>query len=265
MTDTQQPDAPGTEATPDPSSTEIEAPPRPELSAAGKVAAGVSMKGVGVEEDGSGTEHPGLRLAAMLAVLVALGVWNPWMLVVIVSILVMIFLHELGHYVMAKRAGMKVTEFFLGFGPRIWSTRRGETEYGIKAIPAGAYVKIIGMTNLDEVDPADEARTYRQKSFPQRVGVAVAGSTMHFILAIVLIFAALVAVGQPAGSLDPAVRESHWRISEVTRGSAAAQAVLHKGGRIAGVDGKALSSFSDLRPLTRPLASHTTASGKTVP
>ena len=60
---------------------------------------------------------------------------------------------------------MKVTEYFLGFGPRLWSIRRGETEYGIKAIPAGGYVKIIGMTNLEEVDPADEARTYRQKPF----------------------------------------------------------------------------------------------------
>ena len=57
---------------------------------------------------------------------------------------------------------MKVTEFFLGFGPRLWSFRRGETEYGIKAIPAGGYVRIIGMNNLEQVDPSDEARTYRQ-------------------------------------------------------------------------------------------------------
>ena len=60
---------------------------------------------------------------------------------------------------------MLVTEFFIGFGPRIWSFRRGETEYGLKAIPAGAYVKIIGMSNMEEVDPALESRTYRQKSF----------------------------------------------------------------------------------------------------
>jgi RIP metalloprotease RseP len=74
-------------------------------------------------------------------------------MVVILALVVMITLHELGHFVMAKRAGMKVTEFFLGFGPKIWSTRRGETEYGIKAIPAGAYVKIIGMHNIEPVDP----------------------------------------------------------------------------------------------------------------
>ena len=73
----------------------------------------------------------------------------------------MIMLHEAGHYVMAKRSGMKVTEFFLGFGPRLWSFRKGETEYGVKAIPAGGYVRIIGMSNLEEVDPEDEPRTYR--------------------------------------------------------------------------------------------------------
>ena len=73
---------------------------------------------------------------------------------VMAAIILMIMLHELGHFVMAKRAGMKVTEFFLGFGPRLWSVRRGETEYGVKAIPAGGYVRIIGMSNLDVVDPA---------------------------------------------------------------------------------------------------------------
>ncbi|MDP8988197.1 MAG: site-2 protease family protein, partial [Actinomycetota bacterium] len=74
-------------------------------------------------------------------------------LVVIAALIFMIFMHELGHYVTAKAAGMKVTEFFIGFGPRLWSFRRGETEYGFKAIPAGAYVRIIGMSNLEEVDP----------------------------------------------------------------------------------------------------------------
>ena len=89
---------------------------------------------------------------------------------VLAAIIAMIMLHELGHFVMAKRAGMKVTEFFLGFGPRLWSIRRGETEYGVKAIPAGGYVRIIGMSNVDEVDPADEERTYRAKPYRHRLG-----------------------------------------------------------------------------------------------
>ena len=83
----------------------------------------------------------------------------------------------------AKWSGMKVTEYFLGFGPRLWSFRRGETEYGVKALPLGGYVKIIGMSNLEEVPPEDEPRTYRQQPFRKRLLVAVAGSAVHFILA----------------------------------------------------------------------------------
>ncbi len=79
----------------------------------------------------------------------------------------MVMLHELGHFVTAKWSGMKVTEYFLGFGPRLWSFRRGETEYGVKALPLGGYVKIIGMSNLEEVPPEDESRTYRQQAVPQ--------------------------------------------------------------------------------------------------
>ncbi len=77
---------------------------------------------------------------------------------VIAALFVMIMLHEFGHFIAAKRSGMKVTEFFVGFGPRLWSFTRGETEYGVKAIPLGGYCRIIGMTNLEEVDPADEPR-----------------------------------------------------------------------------------------------------------
>ena len=115
---------------------------------------------------------------------VALGwLWGWSMLVVIAALIVTIALHELGHYLTAKWSGMKVTEYFLGFGPRIWSFRRGETDYGVKAIPAGAYVKIIGMNSYEEVDPADESRTYRQQSYPRRLAVAVGGSAMHFLIA----------------------------------------------------------------------------------
>ena len=92
---------------------------------------------------------------------------------------------------------MKVTEYFVGFGPRLWSFRRGETEYGIKALPLGGYVKIPGMTNLEEVDPADEGRLYRDKPFHSRLLVAVAGSAMHFLMAFVLLWALFTFVGVP--------------------------------------------------------------------
>jgi RIP metalloprotease RseP len=199
----------------------------------------------------SKVRYEGLRLAALLAVLAFVGFASPWTLVVILALVLMIFLHELGHYVMAKRAGMKATEFFIGFGPRIWSFRRGETEYGIKAIPAGAYVKIIGMHNIESVDPADEARTYRQKSFGQRVGVAVAGSAMHFILATGLIYAALVGIGQPAGSIDPEVQQREWFIDEVLPGSGAEAAGLEPGDRILSIDGQRIEVFGDVRKAVR--------------
>ena len=123
-----------------------------------------------------------------------LGVNAP---LIILGIAVMIFFHELGHFITAKWTGMKATEFFLGFGPTLWSFRRGETEYGLKLIPAGAYVKIIGMHNLEEVDPADEPRAYRQKTYPRRVLVASAGSVMHFIMATVLFFICFAFIGVP--------------------------------------------------------------------
>ena len=76
---------------------------------------------------------------------------------VILALPIIIFLHELAHFVTAKRSGMKVTEFFVGFGPRLWSVQKGETEYGLKAVPLGGYCKIIGMTNLEEVRPRRRA------------------------------------------------------------------------------------------------------------
>ena len=113
---------------------------------------------------------------------------NLWMFVFAVGILISVFLHEAGHFVTARMTGMKATQFFLGFGPRLWSFHRGETEYGVRALPLGAFVRIIGMNNMDEVPPADEARTYRQKSYPRRMLVISAGSLMHLLIAIVLLF-----------------------------------------------------------------------------
>lgn len=201
--------------------------------------------------------HPGLRLVGVLASLVVLGVWVPWVLAVILGLLVMIFLHELGHFVMARRADMKVTEFFIGFGPRIWSFKRGEVEYGLKAIPAGAYVKIIGMTNLEEVLPADEVRAYRQKTFGQRVKVAVAGSTMHFLLALVLIFVLLTTVGVPGGTVNP--DPYNWRVGKVYQGSGAAAAGIMRGDKLLTIDGKKVGTLDGLASIVVPLK------GKTVP
>src|ERR1700728_5052375 len=116
-------------------------------------------------------------------------------IIFIVAISASIILNEFGHFITAKKFGMKATQFFMGFGPTIWSVQKGETEYGIKAIPAGGFVKIVGMTSMDEVDPADEPRSFRRHPAWQRLIVLVAGSTMHFVLALVLLFLVAGAIG----------------------------------------------------------------------
>ncbi len=94
----------------------------------------------------------------------------------IVALLVSVMLHETGHFVLAKKFGMKVTRYFVGFGPTIWSTWRGETEYGIKALPFGGFVKIVGMHSLDDPDdPDDEPQAFRNKPAWQRIAGPVRG------------------------------------------------------------------------------------------
>jgi membrane-associated protease RseP (regulator of RpoE activity) len=112
------------------------------------------------------------------------------------ALLLSVMLHELGHFATAKRYGMKASRFFVGFGPTLWSVRRGETEYGIKAIPAGGFVKIEGMTALEELAPADEDRAFYKQPARQRLVVLAAGSFMHFVIAIVLTFGLLAGFGQ---------------------------------------------------------------------
>src|SRR3954453_3239341 len=178
-------------------------------------------------------------LAIVLALLLAIGIFGSWWaFLIVVALIVCVFLHELGHYLTARRAGMKVTEFFLGFGPRIWSFRRGEVEYGLKAIPAGAYVRILGMNNLEEVPPEDEARTYRQQGYWSRLSVAVAGSAMHFLIAIVLLVAVIASVGLQ--------RDTAWKISEVSPNSPALVAGLQSGDRVTAIDGIPVSPFGEL-------------------
>ena len=210
-------------------------PPTPDTPPAADAAADV-----GVDDRG----HP-VRLAVLGGLVVLLGLTGGWpMLVVVLGVVVMIFLHELGHYLAAKWSGMKVTEFFIGFGPKIWSFRKGETEYGLKAIPAGAYVKIIGMNNLDETDPADEDRTYRSKSYPKRMLVAVAGSAMHFAQAIVLLFLLFAVVGIPGGGL---LEDRTWSVADVVPQSAADDAGLLVDDRIEEIDGRDIETFTSLR------------------
>lgn len=127
-----------------------------------------------------------VRLGIVVVALVAAGIASWSILLFIALFVVSIIAHEFGHYIVARKAGMKVTEFFIGFGPRIWSFRRGEVEYGLKAIPLGAYVKTPGMTNMEtDIPEEDEARTFRAASSPRRALMIFAGPAMNLLLALV--------------------------------------------------------------------------------
>jgi membrane-associated protease RseP (regulator of RpoE activity) len=198
----------------------------------------------------------GWRLVLLAAAVILLGVLGGkgWLFITL-GLTVMIFLHELGHFVTAKLSGMKVTEFFLGFGPKLWSFRRGETEYGVKLIPVLAYVRIVGMNNLDEVPPEDEPRTFRQQSFPKRALVMSAGSLMHFIQAFVILIVVFAMVGVP-GDTDLATqlggRQPSFDVESVLKGSSAATAGMKAGDQIVAIDGHEVSSMADVSHLIAP-------------
>jgi len=181
-------------------------------------------------------------LLVFVAGLVGLFVFVPGSripLAIVIGIVVMVMLHEAGHYIMAKRAGMKVTEFFLGFGPRLWSFRRGETEYGVKALPLGGYVRIIGMSNLEDVDPVDEPRTYRKAGYGDRLKVVLAGVTVNLLIAFLLFFVVIVGRGVAEGPSTT--------VSLVVPHSAAAAARLHAGDKIVAVNGTPVKNWDVLK------------------
>ena len=228
--------------------------PRTGIVASGRLAASKRGERASVTADHGGPGEPPsapagqrralLRLGVVVAVIVALAIvaHQTALLIVVSAIILMVMLHELGHFLTAKWSHMKVTEFFLGFGPRLWSVRRGETEYGIKAIPAGGYVKIVGMSSLEEVDPADEARTYRQQPFHNRLMVAVAGSFMHFLTALLMLWGLLVFIGVPRADAVSIVG-----LAPVAHGVDPARAAgLRAGDVIVQVDGRPVSSESAL-------------------
>ena len=186
----------------------------------------------------------------------------------LVALLVSVMLHETGHFVLAKRFGMKVTRYFVGFGPTIWSTWRGETEYGIKALPFGGFVKIIGMHSLDEVDdPDDEARAFRSHPAWQRILVLLAGSAMHFILALLLIFGLALGVGIAYGNTTVGTVSSCVPVSlkAYDNGSCkgshvtaqAKLAGLRLGDVVTAVDGHPVTNFTQLTDMVRPLPAGT--------
>ena len=193
-----------------------------------------------------------LGVIGLIGLLVLLAWRDMWWFVFVVGVLVAIFLHELGHFVTAKWTGMKATQFFIGFGPRLWSFRRGDTEYGVRALPLGAFVRIIGMNNMDEVPEADEARTYRQQSYPKRLLVISAGSIMHMLIAVVLLFTVYTIDGEQVerGGVD---------IRTVVPAGPAALAGLRGDDIVVAIGGTAVNSSDDLGDAVQQLAPGDTA------
>jgi membrane-associated protease RseP (regulator of RpoE activity) len=197
----------------------------------------------------------------------------------VLALMLAIFLHEGGHFVTAKLFGMKVERFFLGFGPTIWSIRRGETEYGIKALPLGGFCKIAGMSpyesdgNFLEEDrstrrqraeagaaaggvgvtapprstpnPTPPERQFRNKPAWQRAIVLAAGSITHFAVAILLTWLVLVAIGIGTGrattTIDRTVPLSQGTPSPAQTGG------LQAGDEIVAVAGREVATFEELR------------------
>jgi membrane-associated protease RseP (regulator of RpoE activity) len=207
----------------------------------GEVVAGGAL---GEEDETAGGPRAALGLAVIVGLLVILAFASIWAFVFVVGLLVSILLHELGHFVTARRSGMKVTQFFLGMGPKIWSFRRGEIEYGVRAFPIGAFVRIIGMNNLDETAAEDEDRAYRNKSYPRRMLTITAGSIMHMIIAIVLLFTVYATWGksEPTGRVG---------IAEVSAGSGAAAAGLRGDDVFVSIDGQSVAGSDDVAAIVQ--------------
>jgi membrane-associated protease RseP (regulator of RpoE activity) len=162
-------------------------------------------------------------------------------------ITIVISLHELGHFLVARHYGMKVTEYFIGFGPRLLSRRRGELEYGVKALPLGGYVKIAGMNPYEPVEPVDLPRTYGAKPIWQRALTIFAGPGSHFVIAAIMFAVVVFFYGNPrstvpvVGSVDASVNGA---------ASPASIAGLRPGDTIVRVGGVANPTQAELRSLT---------------
>ena len=177
-------------------------------------------------------------------------------LLFVAALIVSIVLHEAGHMVCARLSGGKVTEFFVGFGTKLWSFRRGETEYGVKAIPAGGYVKIVGMTDLDEIEPGDEDRALKNKPARMRLLTLSAGSLTHFAIALFLFFLSPMLFGVQKGDTTPKI--GNVAPCMTTDGTAttcggagvsqspAAKAGLATGDVVTAVNGQPIANFDQL-------------------
>ncbi|MGH2808553.1 MAG: M50 family metallopeptidase [Actinomycetota bacterium] len=174
----------------------------------------------------------------------------------IVALLVVIMIHEAGHFIAAKLLGFKATKFFVGFGPTLWSITRGETEYGIKAIPAGGFVKIIGMNPYEEVPAADQPRAYGNRPKWQRAIMIAAGPATHWPLAFLILVITAMTVGFPTGEPTNTISAIETRIEGDS--TPAAEAGFLPDDTIVAINDEPVDSWADTRRAIRNAAGEQT-------
>jgi regulator of sigma E protease len=162
-------------------------------------------------------------------------------LIVFLGFCFLIMIHEAGHFFAAKATGMRVERFFLFFGPTIWSFKRGETEYGVKAIPLGGYVKITGMNPEEDVPPEHRENAYFRKPVWKRIVVVAAGPAVNIVLAFLILFGVYTFATLEEGT------QAVGRVLPKTP----AAGVLKPGDKIVAVDGSRYRNLSTVDRIER--------------
>ena len=164
--------------------------------------------------------------------------------VAVIVLGLLIFVHELGHFVVAKWAGVVVKRFSLGFGPRLLTWQRGETEYAVSAVPLGGYVKMLGEDPEEEVSIADAARAFPAQSLPKRVAIVFAGPLMNLVAAFVAFTLVFAIFGAGSPSEEP-------KIGGVMEGMPAAAAGLAPGDTVFAIEGREVATWDELASTVR--------------
>lgn len=154
---------------------------------------------------------------------------------------ILVFIHELGHFIMAKLSGVGVLKFSLGFGPKIIGIKRGETEYLISALPLGGYVKMVGESTDEEVSQEDNEKSFANKPLSKKAAIVVAGPIMNLVLAF-----ALLPLIYLIGIQIPAYLDKEPIIGYVVKGEIADKAGLKKGDIILSIDDESIKNWEEL-------------------
>jgi len=165
------------------------------------------------------------------------------MLAFVVALGILVFVHELGHFTVAKRLGVKVLRFSIGFGPMLFARKRGETEYALSAMPLGGYVKMLGEEDEEEA-LAEPERAFATQSLPRRSAIVAAGPVMNFLFAFLAYALLFLWVGVEVPSTEP-------RVGGVAAGSPAEQAGLRAGDRVVAVEGQRMATWEGLAQTVR--------------